>query len=59
MLLVLPLLEVFLNASVGQKCHDQKLSSGVSCLLRRMNGLNSSFYKPETGETGSEKLQDV
>lgn len=57
MLLVLSVLEAFLNASVAQKYHDQKLSSGVSWLLRTTNRLNSSFYKPENGETRSQKLE--
>lgn len=57
MLLVLLVLEVFLNASVAQKYHDRKLSSAVSCLLRRMNQLNTSFCKPENGET-ERQIQD-
>lgn len=52
-LLVLPVLEVFLNASIAQKYHDQKLLSGVSCFLRTLNQLNSSFYSQKM-----EKLRD-
>lgn len=59
MLLVLPVLELFLNASAAQKYQDQELPSGVSCLLRTINWLKSSFYKPENGETERQKLQDM